>query len=174
MAQDDDFVPLLVFGAIGYYLWRNWATLAPMFGTTTTTISSSPAIGTTYPAMSQWVNPPVQYAGTQGQIVGTPNPSSGGVPAGLNPGASSSVFSNPSWNPQAAQQQQQGQYDAATLAALDAASSKGSYVMNAPYTGSSLPNAPVDPVLSPQSLWYLQNCTYITGSPIQPPPPGCA
>lgn len=41
------------------------------------------------------------------------------------------------------------------------------------YTGRSAPDAAPDPVMSAQQLAYLQNCTYITGAPIQPPPPGC-
>lgn len=192
MAEDSPIGLVLLAGA-GYLAWKWWQGRTPAPATSAANISWADPLPLTaaHATVQQATQRPVYQQQSQSVVQPQIQPQQA-------PQQSSSFFSflashpatdvptftgsrgtgtpgvfNPAWNA-GMTVQQSGGYDAAALAALDAAASKTSGVMQSTYTGASDPNAPAPPVLDPASFWYLQHCTYITGAPIQPPPPGCS
>lgn len=164
------------------------------------TVWNDPYTPTTYQTPSPQQNyvqtsapaPNANYSGASGQQT-TPPPSSSNFLStfGFNaipdpnatyqqsgkPGQNNGVFSNPSWNPGGfltpEQQAQNDYYNQVVQGNKDFESHINPILPFVPPTGRSAPDAPPDPIWSPQQMWWFQNCTLITGEAKNPPPPGC-
>lgn len=176
MADNDGLIPALLLGAAAWYVWKNKDSLFPSSQPAASTSSASgagifsqPAFSTpTYASQTVPAKSPAPMMLQQQTVPARQDMNL--VPASMaDPNVS--VRSNPYWNPGGSVSS--SNTDAAAIAALDAAASKGSTLMQSAYTGRSAPDAPPDAIWTPQQLWHFQNCTYITGELIQPPPPGC-